>query len=380
MYEVLAAALFTAALAGVVTSVLVPAVIRVATFLRIFDQPGGRKTQSKAVPRLGGVAIFCGLALASSAVILVRWNAWSFGLSRSELAALAVGTLLVFLVGLVDDVVGASVLHRLLVETLAAALLVALGWSFQVLSLPGFSPISLGVFGELVTIVWIVGVTNAINLIDGLDGLAGGVVAIVATGLLIYSVVLGNPLAVVLMAAMAGACVGFLRHNWAPAKIFMGDSGSLTLGFLLAALSVQSTLKAPAAVAILVPILALGLPVIDTLAVMFVRFLDRPHGKLLERFLRMFVADRNHLHHMLEPFVAQRGRIVGAIYLVVLTFCALALVVAVTHNAALGLALVVLEVAAVLVLRNLGPVFGRRNGSGEGHVVPLEAPQRKTGT
>ena len=181
------------------------------------------------------------------------------------------------------------------------------------LSLPGLGDVELGIFGEVVSLLWIVGVTNAINLLDGLDGLAGGVVAIVATGLLVYAVDLqDNLLAMVLMAAIVGACVGFLRHNWAPARIFMGDSGSLTLGFLLAAMSVHSSLKAPAAVAILVPILALGLPVMDTLLVMLVRFLDRPHGPFVDRFLRMFHADRNHLHHVLEPFMARRARIVGA--------------------------------------------------------------------
>ena len=135
-------------------------------------------------------------------------------------------------------------------------------------------------WGAVVSLLWIVGVTNAINLIDGLDGLAGGVVAIIADSLLAYALLQGNLRTVILMAATAGACIGFLRHNWAPARIFMGDSGSLTLGFLLAAISVHSSLKAPAAVAILVPILALGVPVIDTLLVMGVRFLDRPKGRL----------------------------------------------------------------------------------------------------
>jgi UDP-GlcNAc:undecaprenyl-phosphate/decaprenyl-phosphate GlcNAc-1-phosphate transferase len=129
----------------------------------------------------------------------------------------------------------------------------------------------------------------------------------------------------------------------------------------LAAASVQSSLKAPAAVAILVPILALGVPVMDTLVVMLVRFLERPHGPLFERFLAMFKADRNHLHHVLEPLVARRGRIVAAIYGVVLLFCALALTVALTHNAVLGLVLVGLEFLAVLMLRQLGATFKKRN-------------------
>ncbi len=372
-------ALLAAVIAGLVTNLLVPPVVRVALALKAVDYPDGRKLQVRGVPRLGGAAIVAGWALGALAVVMVKWNAWSFGVSRSELVALAVGTLLVFLVGVLDDISGVSVSQKFLVELVAAYLLVHIGWSFQVLSIPGLGNVELGIFGELVSLLWIVGVTNAINLLDGLDGLAGGVVAIIATGLWIYAVDLGNLLVVVLMAAMVGACVGFLRHNWAPARIFMGDSGSLTLGFLLAAMSVQSSLKAPAAVAILVPILALGLPVMDTLVVMLVRFLDRPHSLFVERFLGMFRADRKHLHHVLEPFMARRARIVGAIYGAAFLFCTMSLVVAVTHNASLGLLLVALEFVAVMAMRNAGRMLrggdpGSRTG---GDVLAAKAPKER---
>src|SRR6201999_4462120 len=143
-------------------------------------------------------------------------------------------------------------------------------------------------------------------------------------------------------------------HNWEPARIFMGDSGSLTLGFLLAAVSIHSSLKAPAAVAILVPILALGVPVIDTLLVMVVRFLDRAQGPLTSRFLRMFRADRNHLHHLLSRFSSRRSRIVGTIYVVVLGSCCMALLVATTGQSALGIALIVVEFTVILAMRHGG--------------------------
>jgi len=162
------------------------------------------------------------------------------------------------------------------------------------------------------------------------------------------------------MAAIAGSCVGFLRHNWEPARVFMGDSGSLTLGFLLAATSVHSSLKAPAAVAILVPILALGVPVMDTLLVMGVRFLDRPKGALVGRFLRMFHADRKHLHHLLAHFGGARSRIVALIYAVVLSFCALALVVAETGETTLGVVLVILEFVVILGMRQMGMAMEAR--------------------
>jgi len=223
-----------------------------------------------------------------------------------------------------------------------------------VLRLPGIGQVSLGHAAVPVSLLWIVGVTNAINLIDGLDGLASGVVAIISTSLLFYATLQGSAGTVVLMGVMVGACLGFLRHNWEPAKIFLGDSGSLTLGFLLGAMSLHSSIKAPAAVAILVPILALGVPVMDTLLVMAVRFLDRSHGRLADRFLRMFRADRKHLHHLLAHFGGRRARIVGVIYAVVVCFCAMALVVAVTGATLLGLVLLVVEFAVIFGMRQMG--------------------------
>src|SRR6266446_2747975 len=142
--------------------------------------------------------------------------------------------------------------------------------------MPLWGNISLGFFGGLVTTVWIVGVTNAINLLDGLDGLAGGVAAIIASSLLVLACIQSNILMVMVTAAVVGACLGFLRHNWSPARIYMGDSGSLTLGFLLAVMSLHASLKDAAAVAILAPFLALGLPIIDTVLVMAVRFVEKP--------------------------------------------------------------------------------------------------------
>jgi UDP-GlcNAc:undecaprenyl-phosphate GlcNAc-1-phosphate transferase len=258
------------------------------------------------------------------------------------------------MLGVVDDLLGVSTLNKILLQTAAAVLLVRAGWAFDVLSLPGDGMIHLGILGKVVSVLWIVGVTNAINLIDGLDGLAGGVVAIISSSLLIYALINGNLLTVILMAATAGACIGFLRHNWAPAEIFMGDSGSLTLGFILAVISVHSSLKAPATVAILVPLLALGVPVVDTLMVMAVRFLERPKGRFASRFLRMFRADRQHLHHLLERLGARRARIVGWIYALVLVFCSLALVVALTRSRTLGVLLLVVEVGVILAMRALG--------------------------
>jgi UDP-GlcNAc:undecaprenyl-phosphate/decaprenyl-phosphate GlcNAc-1-phosphate transferase len=352
--ELLVSALLAALVAAVVTGALVPFVIRIARTLHAVDHPGGRRHQERAVPRLGGLAIVSGLGIALVFVTLILRSAGEFPLSRNELLAMALATFMVFLVGLVDDVSGVSALDKFLVEVLAAFLVVRVGWAFDVLGLPGGTNLDLGLLGQAVSVLWIVGVTNAINLLDGLDGLAGGVVAIIAGSFLAYGVFQGNDLTAVAMAAVVGACVGFLRYNWAPARIYLGDSGSLTLGFLLAITSVHSSLKAPAAIAILVPILVLGLPVIDTLLVMGLRFLDRPKGPFGARFQRMFHADRNHLHHLLLRLGGSRQTVVVWIYAAAAAFCLFALVVAFTRSAAMAAALMITEFVAIAMMRGLG--------------------------
>jgi UDP-GlcNAc:undecaprenyl-phosphate GlcNAc-1-phosphate transferase len=362
-------AAFVAALA---TNLMVPPIARLAVILRALDHPGERKLQTGAVPRLGGVAIFIGLALGGGVAAVSLWGRLGTAIGRGELLALAFGTAVVFLVGVVDDLVGVSAAKKLLFQLVAAWPLVQAGWAFEVLRLPLLGEIHLGLFGGFVSLLWIVGVTNAINLIDGLDGLAGGVVTIISVSFLGYAVLQGNAGTVILMAGVAGACVGFLRHNWEPARVFMGDSGSLTLGFLLAATALHSSLKAPAAVAILVPILALGVPVMDTLLVMGVRFLDRPKGALTGRFLRMFHADRQHLHHLLAHFGGNRSRIVAVIYCVVLSFCSLALLVAATGETTLGVALVAFEFLVILAMRQTGLAMEAR------HLSRLQREEIKT--
>ncbi len=361
MPHTLLLAAFTVLIAGLVTNTLVPLVTRIAVAIEALDQPGERKLQTLPVPRLGGVAIVGGLAAAGGGAVLTQWVPLSAEISRSAAVALALATGTVFLLGVIDDVVGVSTWKKFVVEIAAAILVVKMGWRVDALSVPGMGSVELGMFAELVGVLWIVGVTNAINLLDGLDGLAGGVVAIVASSLLVYSVLLGNRGTIFLMAAVVGACLGFLRHNWEPARIFMGDSGSLTLGFLLAAMSLHSSIKAPAAVAILVPVLVLGVPVIDTVLVMLMRFLDRPKGPLTGRFLRMFHADRNHLHHLMLHLGTGGRSVVLGIYTTVLAFCGLAIVVALTQNPFLGAILLPLELAVIAFMRH----FGLRAGAQE---------------
>jgi UDP-GlcNAc:undecaprenyl-phosphate GlcNAc-1-phosphate transferase len=271
-----------------------------------------------------------------------------------EILAISLATFIVFTCGLLEDTVGLSCSARFLLEATAALLVIKAGWSFGNLYLPFVGNIELGFLTGLISLIWIVGVINAVNLLDGLDGLAGGVVAIIASSMLIFSLWRGDFLTAFVMGAMVGACLGFLRKNWAPAQIYLGDAGSLTLGFVLAIVSVGSSIKAPAAIAILVPILALGLPVIDTLLVMLFRFTQKRRGSITHRFARMFRADRNHLHHLMLRLGPSRGRIVVVIYSIVLVFCAMALSVAISRNATWGFILIGIEVAVIFAMRQIG--------------------------
>jgi UDP-GlcNAc:undecaprenyl-phosphate GlcNAc-1-phosphate transferase len=349
-----------ALVAGVVTSVLVAPAARLAAAFGALDRSDARKPDARSIPRLGGVAMAGGIALACALGLVVRWPVWSQVIPRQELMALALGTLLVFVVGVVDDLAGVSPGQKLLVELLAAWLIVRVGWNFHALRLPVVGEVDLGLWGPALSILWVVGVTNAMNLIDGLDGLAGGVAAIVAASLLAYSVLQDNQGTAVLLAGVVGACLGFLWYNWEPARIFLGDGGALTLGYLFGALTLHSSIKAPAAVAILVPVLALGLPVIDTLLVMVLRFFEGAGRPLAGRAARVLRADRRHLHHVLEGLVRRRSRIVAVLYATVLAFCAGALAVALTGGGTLGLALLGIEILVVVVMRLLGFAAGAR--------------------
>lgn len=353
MNPVLIAGLLALLLSAATTLLLVPQAIRIAIGIGAVDVPGERRLGTSPTPRIGGIAIAAGIAAGAVLPALTLWFGFGSTVTPFEIYGLGIGTTLIFLTGLAEDIFGLSPAVRMMIQTVAATGVVAAGWSFEVLYVPFRGTVDLGLWGALLTVVWIVGVTNAVNLLDGLDGLAGGVAAIIATSLLIFATIQGRALTIVLMAAIVGACLGFLRHNWTPARIYMGDSGSLTLGFLLAVMSLHGSIKSAAAVAILVPILALGLPVIDTLLVMAVRLAERPQGPAIRRLARVFRADRNHLHHVMLRLGPERKHIVVALYSVAAVFCGMALVAGLSRSGPLGLALVSVEVGVVLIMRSL---------------------------
>ncbi len=337
---------------GLTTTMVVPSVARLANFLGAYDTPGPRKSHPTPIPRLGGLAIVIGIGV--GAIVAMTPYSWRQQIPARELIYFAIAVLIVLMIGVLDDVTGVSVVQKFFFQIVAAAIVIRLGWSVDFVRLPFAGHVELGYLGPVASLIWLVGVTNAINLLDGLDGLANGIVAIIALTLMLYALLHGGLFAVIVTGAVAGASLAFLRFNWEPARIFMGDSGSLTLGFALAAFTLKSSIQAPATVAILVPILALGLPVIDTLLVMAVRFLEGTENSLPARIAAMFKADRRHLHHLALALAPKRKQIVLWLYAVVTTFCLMALLVAYQENMSLGISLILIEITVVVVIRWAG--------------------------
>lgn len=346
--------LFPGLATALVTMLLTPAVIRLAHRTRALDIPGGRKRHARTTPRLGGIAIVGGIvAVLGPALALFTPGAFQ-ALRTEDFLGFSFAAGLIFCLGLADDLLGLRAAYKLAVQIAAASIMVSMGWQFHTLRLPIEGSFELGVLAPVLSVLWIVGVTNAINFIDGLDGLAAGIVAIIGGSLLVLAVLQESPETVVVTSCIVGACLGFLRHNRCPARIHMGDSGSLMLGFLLATISLRSSpsVKASAALAILVPVLALGLPVLDSLLVMWYRFL-RGH-RTMDRFARMFHADRAHLHHLLLDHKTERRRVMLILFGMAALFCGMALLVAASNSWWMGVAFLVVEFVAVVLVRRIG--------------------------
>jgi UDP-GlcNAc:undecaprenyl-phosphate GlcNAc-1-phosphate transferase len=240
-----------------VVVVLTPGVGRVARVLGVVDEPGEeRRMHLRAVPRLGGLAIFLGIFIPSLAFLDLSDDAY-----RGILLGAAVATA----IGMADDFRGLPWAVKLAGQGAAAGIAIYFGVYIDRFSFPVLGVHELPYwFSVVVTVLWIVGMMNVINLLDGMDGLAAGISAIAGATFAVLALELGRPEAAVLSAIVAGACLGFLRHNFYPARIFMGDSGSHLLGFVLATVAIQGSLKTAATVALVFPLIVLAVPLLDT--------------------------------------------------------------------------------------------------------------------
>jgi len=265
-----------------------------------------RKVHGRAVPRLGGIAIalafyapLLALFFVSSEVGRLLWEA------RLQTVALLLGSLAIAALGVYDDLNGSRARTKFSVQFVIAGLTYWAGYRIDVIVNPFGPGLQLGWLGLPFTMLWIAGVTNAMNLIDGLDGLAGGVALIGVGTTFAIAGINHDPVMLLFTAALAGALLGFLIYNFNPATIFMGDSGSMFLGYVLATTAIRSNQKSSTAVALAVPIMALGIPIADTLLAM---------GRRALRGAPLFSADRGHIHHRLMDLGLSHRQAVLIIY------------------------------------------------------------------
>jgi UDP-GlcNAc:undecaprenyl-phosphate GlcNAc-1-phosphate transferase len=333
--------------AAATAAVLTPLVRTLSIRLGLLDQAlGSRKLHGRPVPRLGGVAIVAAFYAPLVALLFVDSQVGQRFWAQDERAVgLFLGGLAIAALGVYDDVRGAGARLKFAVQFGVAGVLYAIGFRIDQIANPFGDPIPLGVLGLPFTLLWIAGVVNAMNLIDGLDGLAGGVGLVAVATTFAVAVLRGEPLMVLFTAALAGAVLGFLFYNFNPASIFMGDSGSMFLGFVLATTAIQTHQKSATAVAILVPFVALGIPIADTLLAI---------ARRAARGAPLFQADRGHIHHRLLATGLTHRQTVLVLYgaSIVLGLSALGLVLASSFEATLFL--LGLSVLGTVALRRLG--------------------------
>jgi UDP-GlcNAc:undecaprenyl-phosphate GlcNAc-1-phosphate transferase len=299
------------------------------------------------LPRLGGVAIFAAFVLSLSVALLISFLRpnMQFGSSWRTLATILVPGLFIFLLGLYDDIRSIGPYPKFTIQAIAATMLWLGG--LRILDLPVlFGARQFPWFiGLALTILWVIGITNAFNLIDGLDGLAAGSALFSTLVVFVVALLSHSSLVALMSIALTGAILGFLRFNFNPATIFLGDSGSLFIGFLLSALALEGTQKAPTVIAVAIPVVSFGLPILETSLSVLRRWISgRP----------VFTADREHIHHKLLQLGLSHRQVVIVLYAVSALFALLSLFLLWPTGSSLGLVLAVLGTGVWLGVQHLG--------------------------
>ncbi|MHB1458447.1 MAG: glycosyltransferase family 4 protein [Armatimonadota bacterium] len=296
---------------------ITPIMRRIAIKHNIMVHPGGRRVHTRPTPLWGGFAIYSGFAI-SSVIFLLLFYLLNGKLDISGVGLIVSGAIIVTL-GMLDDIRDMSPKAQILAIIIAGVVVVSFGIRIQFVTNPFGQPQSLyvpSIISWIITLIWIFGVTKTFDMLDGLDGLASGIGAIAAGTLSIMTYYAGQPQVAMMSAALCGACIGFLRFNFNPAKIFMGTGGSQFIGFALAVISVIASFKMAAAMAIIVSILVLGIPIFDGLFVMVRRIVNRQP---------ISVADKTHLHHRLLKLGLSHKQTVILIWALMLLLCGIAL-------------------------------------------------------
>lgn len=330
-----------------VAAVLTPLVARWAHHNGWFDLPSeARKVHTRPIPRIGGLAVaaafftpLVGLAIYTNRISFLLYS------DSRMFAAFCVGSVAILTLGIYDDFRGASAKLKLVVQALVSIGVWLAGFRIDLLGNPFGPPFELGLLSLPLTMLWIVGVVNALNLIDGLDGLASGIALSVAVVLFGVAFTDNAVLLCLLTAALAGSLVGFLFFNFNPARIFLGDSGSMLLGFILATISVWTQRKGATAAALLIPVIALGVPLLDT-ALSFTRRVLRKQSP--------FKADREHMHHRLLALGLSHRHAVFTLYTVSTVFALAALALLDNDTTHRTIVLSTVAVVVFILVRKIG--------------------------
>ncbi|MCL2748075.1 MAG: undecaprenyl/decaprenyl-phosphate alpha-N-acetylglucosaminyl 1-phosphate transferase [Oscillospiraceae bacterium] len=333
---------------GIIAFAASPLVRKFAHIVGAIDVPrDARRVHKTPIPRLGGLAIFLGFL---AAVLL-------FARIDDAMRGILLGATVIIALGVIDDIINLPAWIKFIVQIVAALIPVLHGVTIEFLSNPIFfnraPEINLGFLSAPLTVLWIVLITNSVNLIDGLDGLAVGVSAISSISLLIISIVLQEPNVPLIVAALAGACIGFMPYNFNPAKMFMGDTGATFLGFMLATISVTGLFKFYTVISFAVPLLILALPIFDTIS------------SIIRRLLRgksPMSPDRGHVHHRLIDMGFSQKQSVVILYALssVLAFAAVVLSTAIELK---GIIFIIAVIVAIAISVRL---FGRKKPPGNG--------------
>jgi UDP-GlcNAc:undecaprenyl-phosphate/decaprenyl-phosphate GlcNAc-1-phosphate transferase len=270
------------------------------------DEPNSRKVHNRPIPRTGGIAIAIAFLAPVLGIALTRAQIGQLVYENPNyILGIVVGGAVMMLVGLTDDLKGIRAKWKFLLQIGVATFAFAIGFRIEAVSLPLGGALPMGIFSYFITVFWIVGIINALNLVDGLDGLAGGISFLVLVFNFLVAYANNATLMGLVAASLAGAILGFLFYNFNPASIFMGDAGSMFIGYVLALASINSGQKSSTTVALLTPIVAMGLPIMDTLFSIVRRFLERRP---------IFSPDRGHIHHRLLSLGLNQRRTVLVLY------------------------------------------------------------------
>ncbi len=299
-------------IALVISFCITPIVIKLAYKVNAIDVPkDDRRVHSTPIPRMGGLSIYISFVIVAL-LSVNKFHSFNYGL--------IIGCTIIVIGGIIDDIKCLAPKYKLLIQILASICLILSGITIRLVTNPFhniYPYINLFYFSIPITILWVIGITNAFNLIDGLDGLAAGIAFIASITMLVVAIINGRHNTILLTTIISGAILGFLPYNFNPASIFMGDTGSQLLGFLLAAISIDGSIKSATSLVIAVPLLALGLPIYDTLFAMIRRVINRK--PIME-------GDKGHLHHRLLSLGLTQRQAVLIMYLIGACLGALAVI------------------------------------------------------